>query len=86
MAAYQQKAAAYYNKKVRSRFLKEGTLVLRNFFENNIEKGVEKLQANWEGPYMVSKRNKNGSYHLQTLGGTPLSRPWNIAYLKQYYQ
>ena len=61
-------------------------LVLRKFFENTIEKGAGKLQANWEGPYVVSKRNENGSYHLQTLSGTPLPCPWNIAHLKQYYK
>ena len=86
MAAYQQKVAAYYNRKVRPRAFKKGSLVLRKIFENTAEKGVGKLQANWEGPYVVSKANENGSYHLQTLNGTPLLRPWNVANLKQYYQ
>ena len=86
IAAYRQKAATYYNRKVRPRVLKEGSLVLRKVFENMVEKGVGKLQANWEGPYVVSKANENGSYHLQTLSGTPLLRPWNVANLKQYYQ
>ncbi|XP_034684129.1 uncharacterized protein LOC117913290 [Vitis riparia] len=82
MAAYQQKAAAYYNRKVRPRIFKEGSLVLRKVFEDTAEKGAGKLQANWEGPYMVSKANENGSYHLRTLSGTPLLRPWNAANLK----
>ena len=86
MAAYQQKVAAYYNRKVRPRVFKEGSLVLRKIFENTAEKGAEKFQVNWEGPYIVSKANENGSYHLQTLNGTLLLRPWNIANLKQYYQ
>ena len=81
MAAYQQKVAAYYNRKVRPRVFKEGSLVLRKIFENTAEKGVRKFQANWEGPYEVSKANENGSYHLQTLNGTPLLRPWNVANL-----
>ena len=86
MAAYQQKVAAYYNRKVRPRVFKKGSLVFRKIFENTIEKGTGKLQANWEGPYVVSKANKNGSYHLQTLNGTPILRPWNVANLKQHYQ
>ncbi|RVW63278.1 hypothetical protein CK203_058746 [Vitis vinifera] len=86
MAAYQQKIAAYYNRKVRPHAFKEGSLVLRKIFENTAEKGAEKFQANWEGPYVVSKANENGSYHLQTLNGTPLLRPWNVANLKQYHQ
>ena len=85
-AAYQQKVAAYYNRKVRPRIFKERSLVLRKIFENTAEKGAEKFQANWEGPYVVSKANENGSYHLQTLNGTPLLRSWNVANLKQYYQ
>ena len=86
MAAYQQKVAAYYNRKVRPRVFKEGSLVLRKIFENTVEKGAGKLQANWEGPYVVIKANEKGSYHLQTLNGTSLLRPWNVANLKQYYQ
>ncbi|KAL6330951.1 hypothetical protein AAG906_009379 [Vitis piasezkii] len=86
MAVYQQKTAAYYNKKVRPRVFKEGTLVLRKVFENTIERGAGKLQANWERPYVVSRTSENGSYRLQTLNGTPLLRPWNVAHLKQYYQ
>ena len=60
--------------------------MLRKIFENTAEKEAEKFQANWEGPYVVSKANKNGSYHLKTLNGTPLLRPWNVVNLKQYYQ
>lgn len=86
MATYQQKAAAYYNKKVRPRVFRENTLVLRKVFGNTAEKGAGKLQANWKEPYVVSRMNKNGSYHLLTLNGVSLPRPWNAANLKQYYQ
>ncbi|KAL6337116.1 hypothetical protein AAG906_036430 [Vitis piasezkii] len=86
MADYQQRASAHYNRKVRPRNFKNGTLVLRKVFENTTEVGAGKFQANWEGPYIVSKANENGSYHLQKLDGTPLLRPWNISNLKQYYQ
>ena len=51
MASYQHRATAYY--KVRPRAFKVRTLVLRKVFENTSEKGAEKLQANWEGPYIV---------------------------------
>lgn len=86
MTAYQQKAAAYFNRKVHPRTFKEGTLVLRKVFENTIDKGAGKLVANWEGPYTVSKVNGNGSYHLQMLDGTSLPHPWNAYNLRQYYQ
>ena len=43
MASYQQKVAAYYNRKVLPHAFKVGTLVLIKVFENTVEKGVEKL-------------------------------------------
>ena len=86
LAYYQQRASAHYNRKVRPRSFKNGTLVLRKVFENTVETGAGKFQANWEGPYIVSKSNENGTYHLQKLNGTPLLRPWNVSNLKQYYQ
>ena len=86
MASYQQRAAAYYNYKVRPRASKVGTLILRKVFENTVEKGVGKLQANWEGPYIVSKAGETGAYHLQKLDGMPLLRLWNVSNLKRYYQ
>ncbi|RVW67544.1 hypothetical protein CK203_062360 [Vitis vinifera] len=86
MADYQQRASAHYNRKVRPRNFKNGTLVLRKVFENTAEVGAGKFQANWEGPYIVTKANENGAYHLQKLDGTPLLRPWNVFNLKQYYQ
>nr|CAN67251.1 hypothetical protein VITISV_026553 [Vitis vinifera] len=86
MADYQQMASAHYNRKVRHRSFKNGTLVLRKVFENTTERGTGKFQANWEGPYIVSKSSQSGAYHLQKLDGTPLLRPWNVSNLKQYYQ
>ena len=86
IASYQQRAASYYNRKAWPRAFKVGTLVLKKVFENTAEKGVEKLQENWEGPYIVSKAGETGAYHLQKLDGTPLLRPRNVSNLKQYYQ
>ena len=86
LANYQQRASAHYNRKVRLKSFKNGTLVLRKVFENTAETGAGKFQANWEGPYIVSKSSGNGAYHLQKLDGTPLLRPWNVSNLKQYYQ
>ena len=86
MADYQQRASAHYNRKVKPRSFKNGTLVLRKVFENTAEVGAGKFQANWEGPYIVSKASESGAYHLQKLDGTLLLRPWNVSNLKQYYQ
>nr|CAN71500.1 hypothetical protein VITISV_007955 [Vitis vinifera] len=86
MTDYQQRASAHYNRKVRPRSFKNGTLVLRKVFENTTEMGAGKFQANWERPYIVSKSSQSGAYHLQKLDGTPLLKPWNVSNLKQYYQ
>nr|CAN71386.1 hypothetical protein VITISV_010559 [Vitis vinifera] len=53
MADYQQRASAHYNRKARPRSFKNGTLVFRKVFENTVETGRGKFQANWEGPYIV---------------------------------
>ena len=66
MADYQQRAAVHYNRKAQPWVFKVGTLVLRKVFENTVKKGVEKFQANWEGPYIVTKESKSGAYHLQS--------------------
>ena len=68
------------------RTFKVGSLVLIKVFKNTVDKGAEKLQENWEDPYVVTKATENGAYHLQKLDGTPLIRLWNVANLKQYYQ
>ena len=86
MADYQQRAAAHYNRKARPKGFKIGTLVLKKVFENTVERGAGKFQANWEDPYIVSKTSESGAYHLQKLDETPLLHPWNVSNLRQYYQ
>ena len=85
MTLYQQRAIAHYNKKARSRTFRVGTLVPRRVFENVVERWARKLQANWEGPYVVTKARDSGAYHLQTLDEVPLLHPWNVSNLNQYY-
>ena len=86
MASYQQRVIAHYNKKAQPHAFRVETLVLKRVFENTAEKMVGKLQANWEGPYIVVKARDLGAYHLQTLNKISPLRPWNVSNLKQYYQ
>lgn len=60
MAAYQQKVATYYNRKVRPRVFKEGTLVLRKVFENTAEKGARNSKAVRKGPMWCQEQVKMG--------------------------
>lgn len=71
---YQQLADRYYNKKVRNRYSDEGDLVLRKVYENTEEENVRKLDANWEGPYQISKIVKPGIYELMEMDGTQVPR------------
>nr|CAN76096.1 hypothetical protein VITISV_005210 [Vitis vinifera] len=50
MADYQQRASAHYNGKVKPRSFKNGTLVLRNFFENTAEVGAGNSKLTGKDP------------------------------------
>ena len=57
-----------FNKKLTSKSIKEGSLVLRynNRFDYN--KG-DKFVPHWEGPFKVMKKFSNGSYQLMAISG-----------------
>ena len=85
LAAYQQQLARSYQKKVWERVFKVGDLVLRKVFLNTKDPNHGKLWPTWEGPYKVNSAGKTGAYHLETLEGKALKRPWNVANLKKFY-
>ncbi|KAG7556952.1 Integrase catalytic core [Arabidopsis suecica] len=82
---YQQLTARYYNSKLKKRPLNVGDFVLRRVFDNTKEEGAGKLGINWEGPYQITEKIRNGVYRLQDLDGNPVQRPWNIINLKKFY-
>ncbi|XP_074374613.1 uncharacterized protein LOC141715024 [Apium graveolens] len=86
LAAYQQRAARYYNKKVRGQLLKVGDLILRKVMPNmkNFQHGV--FGANWEGPYKIKAILWKGTYHLEDMEGKLVPRAWNAKHLRKYYQ
>ena len=86
MTKYQQKMADYYNKRVKLRWLDIGDLVLRKATPATRDSTQGKLGPIWEGPYRVVHYSRQGSYHLETMDGQRLPRPWNIEHLKNYYQ
>ena len=86
MAKYQQKMAEYYNKRVKLRQLDIGDLVLHKVTTATKDPTQGKLRPTWEGPYQVVHYSRQGSYHLETLVGRRLLRPWNIKHLKKYHQ
>ena len=83
---YQQKMADYYNKRVKLRRLDIGDLVLCKVTLATRDSTQGKLGPTSEGPYRVIHYSRQGSYHLETVDGQKLPRPWNIEHLKKYHQ
>lgn len=58
---YKRSLAAYKNSRVRPHTLMMEDLVLRKNSASH-QKSSRKLNANWEGPYIITKVNPNGSF------------------------
>ena len=86
MTKYQLKMVEYYNKRVKLRRLDIGDLVLRKVTTATRDHAQGKLGPTWEGPYQVIHYSRQGRYHLETIDGQRLPRPWNIEHLKKYHQ
>jgi hypothetical protein len=81
-ARYQQPLRRYQARKVRWRDFNEGDLVLKLRQDN---RGRHKLSPSWEGPYVVVKVLKPGTYKLANEDGEELTNAWNIQQLRRFY-
>jgi hypothetical protein len=83
-ARYQQSLWRYQARKIRRRDFSEGDLVLRLRQDN---RGRHKLSPPWEGPYVVVKVLKPGTYKLANEDGEELTNAWNIQVqqLRRFY-
>jgi hypothetical protein len=81
-ARYQQALRRYQARKVRRRDFNEGDLVLRLRQDN---RGRHKLSRPWEGPYVVVKILKPGTYKLANEDSEELTNAWNIHQLRRFY-
>ena len=86
IAGYQQRAARYYNKRVKPKTFIPGDLVSRKLEATGSAKGRGKLAPNWEDPVQVAEALGNGAYHLETLEGDPIPRTWNADNLRKVYE
>jgi hypothetical protein len=75
LARYQQALRRYQAQKIRHRDFSEGNLVLSLRQDN---RGRHKLSPPWEGPYVVVKVLKPGTYKLENEQGEVLTNAWNI--------
>jgi transposase InsO family protein len=81
-ARYQQALRRYQARKVQRRDFNEGDLVLRLRQDNRVR---HKLSPPWEGPYVVVKVLKLGTYMLANEDGEELTNAWNIQQLRHFY-
>jgi hypothetical protein len=81
-ARYQQSLRHYHARGVRSRDLQVGDLVLRL---RQDAQGWHKLTPPWEGPFVIAKVLKPGTYKLANSQGEVYSNAWNIRQLRRFY-
>jgi hypothetical protein len=81
-ARYQHALRHYQARKVQCRDFSEGDLVLRLRQDN---RGRHKLSPPWEGPYIVVKVLKLGTYKLANEDGEELTNTWSIQQLRRFY-
>jgi hypothetical protein len=81
-ARYQQSLRRYHARGVRSRDLQVGDLVLRL---RQDARGRHKLTPPWEGPFVIAKVLKPGTYKLANSQGEVYNNAWNIQQLCRFY-
>ncbi|KAI3457130.1 hypothetical protein Pfo_013793 [Paulownia fortunei] len=72
MEAYKSRIRVGYSRKVKIRNFQVGDLVLRRA---DALKQTGKLEANWEGPYKVTRVIAGGAYELEDVRGNKIPRP-----------
>ncbi|XP_074278510.1 uncharacterized protein LOC141602096 [Silene latifolia] len=82
---YQKRIERAFNKKVKSRGIKEGDLVLKLVRALLPVDPRGKFKSNWVGPYLVKKILSGGAVRLTDLDGNDLANPANLDQLKKYY-
>ena len=65
-ARYLQGVRRYHDRNVQQRSFNVGDLVLRRIQD---ETGLHKLNSRWEGPFIVTKVTRPGSYRITNADG-----------------
>jgi len=79
---YLQGVRRYHDRNIQERSFSIGDIVLRHI-QNEV--GLHKLNSRWEGPFIVSKVTRLGSYRLQYPDGEEVPNSWNIEHLQRFY-
>ncbi|XP_075645543.1 uncharacterized protein LOC142616611 [Castanea sativa] len=81
---YQRRLRKAFNKKVRTRDLKMGDLVLKEIRASN-QDANGKFKQNWAGPYIIKQIYSGGAVRLMDLDANPFTKPTNMDQLKKYH-
>ena len=81
-ARYLQGVRRYHDCNVQQRSFSIGDLVLRRIQD---ETGLHKLNSRWEGPFIVTKVTRPGSYRITDADGNEVPNSWNIEHLRKFY-
>jgi transposase InsO family protein len=79
---YQQSLRRYHARGIQPRDLQVGDLVLRLWQD---ARGCHKLSPPWEGPFIIAKILKPGTYKLANSQGEVYNNAWNIRQLRRFY-
>jgi hypothetical protein len=81
-ARHQQTLRRYHDKAIRHRSFVVRDLVLRRILTGE---GRHKLSPLCEGPFVVAKITRPGSYRRTQMDGTEIGNSWNIEHLRKFY-
>jgi hypothetical protein len=79
---YEQQLRHYHNRNVRERSFNVGDLVLCRIQST---KGMHKLSAPWEGPFIVMEVVSPSTYRLHWADGQGVPNVYNIEHLRSFY-
>ena len=81
---YQRTLRKAFDKKVRTKNLKLGDLVLKEI-RAPIQDANGKFWQNWAGPYIIKHIYSKGAVRLMDLDANPFTEPTNMDQLKKYH-
>ena len=81
---YQRRLRKAFDKKVRTRDLKLGDLVLKEI-RALVQDTNRKFKQNWAGLYIIKQIYSGGAVRLMDLDANPFTEPTNMDQLKKYH-
>ena len=81
---YQRRLRKYFDKKVWTRDLKLGDLVLKEIWAP-VQDANGKFKQNWASPYIIKQIYSGAAIRLMDLDANPFTNPTNMDQLKKYH-